>query len=198
MKRYKIYAALITVSILALVFTACMPRETQVSKELPDFDYEQFYVMIGTIGDNDEYVRLRYFDGDSIDMVVWKRSTSAFRYGDVFIPEENVSPVNVVVNEDDPASVRSWYELQEDDGLELIGNCRDLFEIKKLKVTRNDYDGMRHFSIGFKDAEKNEYYYGFFDLGLFGVEISSAEIGDVYDCAVRNGKIIIPVAGPVT
>lgn len=29
-----------------------------------------------------------------------------------------------------------------------------------------------------------------------GAEISSTEIGSVYECAVRNGKIDIPLAGP--
>ncbi len=154
--------------------------------------------MIGTMGDNNEYARLRYFSGNSVDMVVWKRSPSEYNYGDVFIPEENVSPVNVVVNETDPATPRSWFELQEDAGLELIGNCRDLFESKKLKVTRNEYDGMRHFSICFTDEKGSEYDYGFFDLGPFGVEISSAGEGDVYECAIRNGQIVIPLAGPVT
>ena len=208
MKKYRIYTAVITILIFACIFTSCMqkrrdsgktdPSETQVSKEIPDFDHERFYVLIGTMGENNEYARLRYFDGDDVDMVVWKCSPSEYEYGDVFIPEENVSPVNVVVNETDPAYPRSWFELQGDAGLELIGNCRDLFESKKLTVTRNEYDGMRHFSIFFKDKMKNEYSYRFFDLGPFGVEVSSAGEGDVYDCAVRNGKIIIPLSGPVT
>ena len=173
------------------------PADTQAPKEIPEFKYEKFYVMIGTMGDNNEYARLRYFDGDEVDMVVWKHSPSEFKYGDVFIPGEGVSPENVVVNETDPAYPRSWFELQKDADLKLIGNCRDFFESKKLKVTGNDYDGVRHFSIHLMDDKGTEYYYGFFDLGPFGVEISSAEIGAVYDCAVRNGKIIIPLAGPV-
>lgn len=209
MKRYKkIYAAVITVSIFALIITSCIQArsdsdktassETQVSKEFPEFDYVRFYVMIGTMGDNNEYVRFRYFDGDSVDMVVWKHSPSEYKYGDVFIPEENVVPVNVVVNESDPAYPRSWFELQGDASLELIGNCRDLFESKKLKVTRNEYDGMRHFSICFTDEKGSEYYYRFFDLGPFGVDVSGSGIGDVYDCAIRNGRIIIPLAETVT
>ena len=208
MKRYRIYTAVITVLIFAFTITSCMQErrgsgktassETKALREIPEFNYERFYVMIGTMGDNNEYARLRYFDGNSVDMVVWKRSPSEYNYGDVFIPEENVSPVNVVVNETDPATPRSWFELQEDAGLKLIGNCRDLFESKELKVTRNEYDGLRHFSIYLTDEKKNEYLYGFFDLGPFGVEISGAGEGDVYECAIRNGQIIIPLAGPVT
>ena len=154
--------------------------------------------MVGTMGDNDEYVRLRYFNGDSIDMVVWKHSLEEYKYGDVFIPVENVTPVNVVINETDPASPRSWYELQESDGLELIGNSSDLFERKVLMVTRNEYDGMRHFSIYLTDHDENEYYYGFMGIGTFGVDLSCAGDGDLYECAVRNGKIIIPLEGPET
>lgn len=208
MKRYRIYTAVITVLIFAFTITSCMQErrgsgktassETKALREIPEFNYERFYVMIGTMGDNNEYARLRYFSGNSVDMVVWKRSPSEYNYGDVFIPEENVSPVNVVVNETDPATPRSWFELQGDASLELIGNCRDLFESKKLKVTRNEYDGMRHFSICFTDEKGSEYDYGFFDLGPFGVEISSAGEGDVYECAIRNGQIVIPLAGPVT
>ena len=177
--------------------TTAAASETQASKEPPEFKYEKFYVIIGTMGENNENARLRYFDGDKTDMVVWKHSPSEFKYGDVFIPGENVTPENVVVNETDPAYPRSWFELKGDAELKLIGNCRDLFESKKLKVTGNDYDGMRHFSICLKDNKGNEYKYGFFDLGSFGVEISSAQNGDVYDCAVRNGKIIVPLAGPL-
>ena len=207
MKKFKIYAAVIIVSIFAFLITSCMHErsdtgktaftDTQISKEIPEFKHEKYYVMIGTMGDNNEYVRFRYFNGDDVDMVVWKHSPSGYKYGDVFIPEDNVEPENVVVNETDPAYPRSRFELQKDAGLKLIGNCRDLFESKKLKVTGNDYDGMRHFSIHLKDNKGNEYYYGFFDLGTFGVKISSAEIGSVYECAVRNGKIVIPLAGPV-
>ena len=171
--------------------------ETQTSKEIPEFKYGKYYVIIGTMGDNNEYARLRYFDGDDVDMVVWKHSPTEYKYGDIFIPGENVIPENVVVNETDPAYPRSWYELKGDAELKLIGNCKDLFKSKKLKVTRNDYDGMRHFSICLTDDKGSEYKYGFFDLGPFGVEISSAQIGDVYDCAVKDGKIIIPLEGPL-
>jgi len=177
--------------------TQTAPKETQTSKELLEFKYEKYYVMVGTMGDNNEYARLRYFDGDKTDMVVWKHSPSEYKYGDVFIPGENVSPENVVVNETDPAYPRSWFELQKEADLKLIGNCRDFFESKRLKVSRNEYDGLRHFSIYLTDDKGNEYYYGFFDLGPFGVEISSAEIGAAYDCAIKNGKIVIPLAGPV-
>ena len=208
MRLHRIYAAVITVLISALIFASCMqerkesvktvPSETRISITLPDFNYDKFYIMTGTMGDNNEYARLRYFNGDSVDMVVWKRSPSEYKYGDVFIPEKDVSPENVVVNETDPAYPRSRFELPGDAALKMIGNSRDLFESKKLTVTRNEYDGMRHFSIYLTDENKNEYRYGFFDLGSFGVEISGAENGDVYDFAVKNGKIIIPLAGPVT
>ena len=98
MRLHRIYAAVITVLISALIFASCMqerkesvktvPSETRISITLPDFNYDKFYIMTGTMGDNNEYARLRYFNGDSVDMVVWKRSPSEYKYGDVFIPED--------------------------------------------------------------------------------------------------------------
>ncbi|MBO4604583.1 MAG: hypothetical protein J5657_04735 [Clostridiales bacterium] len=168
--------------------------DTEASKEIPVFEHDEFYVMVG-INEytDDQNIRLRYFHGDDIDMVVWKRAPAGFKYGDVFIPEGDVTPENVVVNEDDPAYPRSWFELKGDADLKFIGNCKDLMETKKLTVTRNDYDGMRHFSIDFKDEDGNEYYFGFFDIG---VDVSMPETGGSCDCAVNKGKIIIPFGTP--
>ena len=202
MKILKILAAAMMAAVLTISATSCKEEksrrhrrseETAATETRPDFNETKYYVMIGTTGERDENIRLRYFYGDEIMAVVWYHTPKDYEYGDVFVAQEGIEPEHIL-NEDGPYPTMTYTnELSSDIELEKIGNCRDLMEAKSLKVTSSDYDGMGHWSIKLVDKEKNEYYYGFVNDSCFGVDFTDASKGARYNCAINNGKIVIPL-----
>ena len=201
MKILKILSAAMMAAVLTVTATSCKEEksrrvrrseEAEVTETKPDFNETKYYVMIGTTGERDENIRLRYFYGDEIMAVVWYHTPGDYEYGDIFVAKEGIEPEHKP-NEDGPYPMTYSNELSSDIELEKIGNCKDLMETKELKVTSADYDGMGHWSIHMKDKDENEYYYGFVNDAFFGVELEGAEQGERHDFAMNKGVIIIPL-----
>jgi hypothetical protein len=201
MKILKILSAAMMAAVLTVTATSCKEEnsrrvrrseEAEVTETKPDFNETKYYVMIGTTGERDENIRLRYFYGDEIMAVVWYHTPGDYEYGDIFVAKEGIEPEHKP-NEDGPYPMTYSNELSSDIELEKIGNCKDLMETKELKVTSADYDGMGHWSIHLKDKSWNEYRYGFINDAYFGVELAGAEKGERYTFAMNNGKIVIPL-----
>ena len=203
MKVFRILAAVMMAALLSVTVTSCKgekhkdaydddPDETVISEARHDFNESKYYVLVGSAGEYQDYIRLRYFNGDEIESVAWRITSTEYEYGDVFVAKDGTEPVRL----EDPdgfSQDKPKYELSGDVKLEKIGNCRDLMETKELIVKSNDYDGGGHFSIKFVDNEANEYYYGFREDSIFDLSVSSAKEGDRYICAMNNGKIVIPL-----
>ena len=201
MKVFRILAAVMMAALLSVTVTSCKGEkpqeadehgETVVSVARHDFNESKYYVLVGSAGEYQDYIRFRYFNGDEIESVAWRITSTEYEYGDVFVAKDGTEPVQL----EDPDGFtqdKPKYELSGDVKLDKIGNCRDLMETKELIVKSNDYDGGGHFSIKFVDNEANEYYYGFREDSIFDLSVSSAEEGDRYICAMNNGKIVVPL-----
>ena len=175
------------------------PRRSEHSEEAestetkPDLDVDKYYVMIGTMGEYNENIRLRYFYGEETMAVVWYHTPKDYEYGDIFVAKDEIEPEHIP-NEDGPYPLLTYTnELSSDVELEKIGNCEDLMNTTNLIVTSADYDGMGHWSIHMKDKSENEYYYGFVNDAFFGVELEGAEQGERHVFAMNKGKIVIPL-----
>lgn len=201
MKVFKVLTAAMMAVVLTFAIASCKEEksrrqrrseEAKTTETKPVFDVEKYYVMIGTMGEYNENIRLRYFYGEETMAVVWFHTPGDYEYGDIFVANEGIEPEHKP-NEDGPYPMTYSNELSSDIELEKIGNCKDLMETKELKVTSADYDGMGHWSIHLKDKSWNEYRYGFINDAYFGVELAGAEKGERHTFAMNNGKIIIPL-----
>ena len=203
MKVFRILGAALMAAVLSVTVASCKaekhkdaydddPDETVISEARPDFNESKYYVLVGSAGEYQDYIRLRYFNGDEIESVAWRITSTEYEYGDVFVAKDGTEPVRLEAP-DGFSQDKPKYELSGDVKLEKIGNSRDLMETKELIVKSNDYDGGGHFSIKFVDNEANEYYYGFREDSIFDLSVSSAEEGDRYICAMNNGKIVVPL-----
>ena len=203
MKVFRILGAALMAAVLSVTVASCKaekhkdaydddPDETVISEARPDFNESKYYVLVGSAGEYQDYIRLRYFNGDEIESVAWRITSTEYEYGDVFVAKDGTEPVRLEAP-DGFSQDKPKYELSGDVQLEKIGNSRDLMETKELVVKSNDYDGGGHFSIKFVDNEANEYYYGFREDSIFDLSVSSAEEGDRYICAMNNGKIVVPL-----
>ncbi|MGN0494687.1 MAG: dockerin type I repeat-containing protein [Lachnospiraceae bacterium] len=174
--------------------------EELIITEIPAFDEESFFVVVGTYGN--DYTQLRYFypksnGGYSADKVVLNNANEDFSYGDVLIAENVVELTKVYDFQNDPAYAMSYYySLSEDVTLKNVGNCSELMEQKELSISDKNYDGSGHWSINLVDKTGNKYYYGLNILAsTLGIDIVyGSEIGDIYSFAFNNGNIVIPLA----
>ncbi len=165
---------------------------TEPAEAKQDFHENKYYVMVGTTGEDDDDIRLRYFDGEDIKAVVWEHDPGDYEYGDVFVSKDGAEPVREINDDPDPGYMPP-YELGSDIELEKIGSCDDLMDTMDLKVKSADYDGMGHWSIMLFDGDENEYYYGFMNDACFEVDLSGAAEGEEHTCAMNDGKIVIPL-----
>lgn len=174
--------------------------EELIITEIPVFDEESFFVVVGTYGN--DYTQLRYFypksnGGYNADKVVLNNANEDFSYGDVLIAENVVELTKVYDFQNDPAYAMSYYySLSEDVTLKNVGNCSELMEQKELSISDKNYDGSGHWSINLVDKTGNKYYYGLNILAsTLGIDIVyGSEIGDIYSFAFNNGNIVIPLA----
>lgn len=174
--------------------------EELIITEIPVFDEEKFFVVVGIYAN--QYTQLRYFypksdGGYSAGKVVLNNTNENLSYGDVLIAEDDVELTKVYDFKDNPAYAMSYYySLNEDVTFKNIGNCSELMEQKELSISDKNYDGSGHWSINLIDENGNEYYYGLNVLAsTLGIDIVySSEIGDIYSFAFNNGNIVVPLA----
>ncbi|MBR4431059.1 MAG: hypothetical protein IKS75_07165 [Clostridiales bacterium] len=201
MKFFKVMGAVMMAAVLMVAAASCKEEKgrrqrrsekTEATETKPDLDVDKYYIMIGTMGEHNENIRLRYFYGEEIMAVVWYHTPKDYEYGDIFVAKDGIEPEHIP-NEDGPYPMTYSNELSSDIELEKIGNCKDLMNTTNLIVTSADYDGMGHWSIHMKDKDENEYYYGFVNDAFFGVELAGAEQGERHVFAMNKGVIIIPL-----
>ena len=201
MKFFKVMGAVMMAAVLMVAAASCKEEKgrrqrrsekTEATETKPDLDVNKYYVMIGTMGEYNENIRLRYFYGEETMAVVWYHTPKDYEYGDIFVAKDGIEPEHIP-NEDGPYPMTYSNELSSDIELEKIGNCKDLMNTTNLIVTSADYDGMGHWSIHMKDKDENEYYYGFVNDAFFGVELTGAEQGERHVFAMNKGVIIIPL-----
>ncbi len=201
MKVFKVLTAAMMAVVLTFAIASCKEEksrrqkrseETKTTETKPVFEEDKYYVMIGTMGDYKDSIRLRYFYGNDTMPVIWYHSPKDYEYGDIFVAKEGIEPEQRP-DEEGPYPMTYLNELSSDIELEKIGNCKDLMETKELKVTSSEYDGLGHWSIHLKDKDRNEYRYGFVNNAYFGVELEGAEKGEKHTFAMNNGELIIPL-----
>ncbi len=163
------------------------------------FDAEEFFVYVGTYGE--ELPQFRYFyqksDGSyTADKVIWEDAPADINYGDVFVADGEISLTKVYPAADNPVYAHAYhYTIDESAVLNKSGSCSDIMEQKNMTVISKSYDGSSHWSIRYKDDADTEYYYGLSVLASsLELDPLDCEIGDEYTFALYNDYMVVPLA----
>lgn len=163
------------------------------------FDAKEFFVYVGTYGDDLPQFRYLYPKSDggyTADKVIWEDAPTDIAYGDIFVADGEISLTKVYPAADNPVYAHAYhYTIDEGVVLNKSGSCADIMEKLDLTVTSQIYDGSSHWSVRYKDEADAEYYYGLSTYrSALEVDPLDCEVGDVYTYAMYNGNLVIPLS----
>ena len=196
-----------------VVTQSTLSAEEQLNKEKLEKS-EVFYVMVGTDYDG-KTIRLRSFKGvreenaawadrttgdgithkyktcGDVNTAWWEHDPNDYEYGDIFIAN-GIEPGYREV-EFYQQTIQEMV-LDSNVQLEKVGNCKDLMQLRKAKLTDVSYAGYEFWDVSLKyldDGTTNGY--NFRNNAAYYVEITSAEPGDIYLFACLGDVPVIPM-----
>ncbi len=197
MRSVKVFISVVLVFAFALATASCgmagESKETQRKFSKEEFYGTGYYVIAGKSPDwaDEKEIRLKYYHESGVDAVWWKHDPADYEYGDIFIAN-GIEPGYREV-EFYQQTIQEMV-LDSDDQLEKVGNCKDLMQLRKAKITDVSYAGYEFWDVSLKYLDNGATNgYNFRNNAAYYVEITSAEPGDIYLFACLGDVPVIPM-----
>ena len=197
MRSVKVFISVVLIIAFAFATASCGmaggSKETQKKFSKEEFYGTGYYVIAGKSPDwaDEKEIRLKYYHESGVDAVWWKHDPADYEYGDIFIAN-GIEPGYREV-EFYQQTIQEMV-LDSDVQLEKVGNCKDLMQLRKAKITDVSYAGYEFWDVSLKyldDGTTNGY--NFRNNAAYYVEITSAEPGDIYLFACLGDVPVIPM-----
>lgn len=197
MRSVKAFISMVLITAFALATASCgmagESKETQKKFSKDEFYSTGYYVIAGKSPEwaDEKEIRLKYYHESGVDAVWWKHDPDDYEYGDIFIAN-GIEPGYREV-EFYQQTIQEMV-LDSDVQLEKVGNCKDLMQLRKAKITDVSYAGYEFWDVSLKyldDGTTNGY--NFRNNAAYYVEITSAEPGDIYLFACLGDVPVIPM-----
>lgn len=164
---------------------------------------ENFYVVVGKYGSGKQ---LRHFQKNSTTrrfsafpkIIVWYEAPEDLEYGDILIPENNITTTADPIDPDDMFSTVTRKETI-DSGAKMknIGNCTDILELKDVTISGSDYNGYSNYITRFRDEAGIVYSYSEFEEDSNAEFIFAyKETGEKFTFAFLDDLLVVPVIRP--
>ena len=197
MRSVKAFISVVLVAAFTLGVVSCgkagESRETQRKFSKEEFYGTGYYVIAGKSPDwaDEKEIRLKYYHESGVDAVWWKHDPADYEYGDIFIAN-GIEPGYREV-EFYQQTIQEMV-LDSDVQLEKVGNCKDLMQLRKAKLTDVSYAGYEFWDVSLKYLDNGATNgYNFRNNAVYYVEITSAEPGDIYLFACLGDVPVIPM-----
>ena len=192
MRSVKAFISVTLVAVFTLGVVSCGKAKQKKFTE-QEFYSTGYYVIAGKSPDwgDEKEIRLKYYHESGVDAVWWKHDPADYEYGDIFIAN-GIEPGYREV-EFYQQTIQEMV-LDSDVQLEKVGNCKDLMQLRKAKLTDVSYAGYEFWDVSLKyldDGTTNGY--NFRNNAAYYVEITSAEPGDIYLFACLGDVPVIPM-----
>ena len=197
MRPVKVFISLVLITAFALATASCgmagESKETQKKFSKEEFFGTGYYVIAGKSPDwaDEKEIRLKYYHESGVDAVWWKHDPADYEYGDIFIAN-GIEPGSREV-EFYQSTIQEMV-LDNDVQLEKVGNCKDLMQLRKAKITDVSYAGYEFWDVSLKYLDNGTTIgYNFRNNAAYYVGITSAEPGDIYVFACLGDVPVIPM-----
>lgn len=197
MRSVKAIISVVLIAAFTLGVASCgkagESKETQKKFSKEEFYGTGYYVIAGKSPDwaDEKEIRLKYYHESGVDAVWWKHDPADYEYGDIFIAN-GIEPGYREV-EFYQQTIQEMV-LDSDVQLEKVGNCKDLMQLRKAKLTDVSYAGYEFWDVSLKYLDNGAPNgYNFRNNAIYYVEITSAEPGDIYLFACLGDIPVIPM-----
>ena len=197
MRSVKAFISVVLITAFALATASCgmagESKETQKKFSKEEFYGTGYYVIAGKSPKwaDEKEIRLKYYHSNGVDAVWWKHDPADYEYGDFFIAN-GIEPGYREV-EFYQQTIQEMV-LDSDIQLEKVGNCKDLMQLRKAKLTDVSYAGYEFWDVSLKYLDNGTTNgYNFRKNAAYYVEITSAEPGDIYLFACLGDVPVIPM-----
>ena len=197
MRSVKAFISVVLITAFTLATASCgmagESKETQKKFSKEEFFGTGYYVIAGKSPDwaDEKEIRLKYYHESGVDAVWWKHDPADYEYGDIFIAN-GIEPGYREV-EFYQQTIQEMV-LDSDVQLEKVGNCKDLMQLRKAKLTDVSYAGYEFWDVSLKYLDNGATNgYNFRNNAVYYVEITSAEPGDIYVFACLGDVPVIPM-----